>query len=257
MQIVILLLIAVIVGLVLGLFLRKIVLNKINQSAYDFLDRKGSTLEKELQSFISAQNYSFKVSSARPYYAFKYKNKKYTCIITKFKIEGKKEWFTGIVSDSGSCTDFEKFQLVSYYREGFKLLNNIYEMPKCHVNREFISNCPKLPNVHKMHIRDDEYVILNSVVKNFKTDGDISIGLNAKLTMTDKNIYIYNGMGLWVIDLYNSISDCKRCDMYMEIELTEICFFGQNGERMCTGYKLFFDNEELAKFEEMMNNIIK
>ena len=254
---IILLLFAVILGLIIGLILRKIILKKINLKVEVFLNRKKTTLEKELQKYIDTQNNNVKVLLARTEYLFKYKNCEYTCIIVKFKIEGQNSWYTGIVSDSGSCTEFKKFSIANYLQESYILLKKVYKQPKRGINEECIIYLPRLENIYKFNINSDEKVIFNSKIKNFKTDNNISIGINAKLTITDKKIYINNGVGLWTFDIYNDISDYKRDEKCIEIILSEICIFGQAGGRICTGFKLLFNNdEELNSFDKMMNNIL-
>jgi len=253
-----LLLFAVILGVIIGLPIRKRVFKKINLKAEEFLNEKKTTLERELQKFIDTKNGNEKVSIAYTQYTFKYKNNECTCIIVKFKLEGQKSWYLGIVSDSGSYTEFKKFNVMSSVTESYILLEKIYKQPALEINDEYFLYLPKLENIYKINIESSEKVIFNSEIKKFKTDNDITIGVNVKLTMTDKTIYISNGIGIWMIDIHDGISDYKKDDMCVEISLSEICIFGQAGERMCTGYKLYFkNNSDLDKFDQIMSNIIK
>ncbi len=249
---------ALLFAVILGLALRKIAFKGINKETVDFLNRKDTTLEKELQDFINTQNNNIRVLSAHTQYLFKYKKNEYTCIIAKFKIEGQNDWYTGIISDSGSCTEFKKFSTTKCLQDGYILLKKIYKKPKREINEESFIYLPKLNNIYNFIIAEDEKIIFNSIIKIFKTDSNKSIGLNAKLSMTNKKIYIHNGVGLWKIDLYNDISDYKKDNLCIEIALSEICIFGQPGiEDICTGFKLYFNNEDLNKFENLLNNIIK
>lgn len=248
---------AVLLGIIIGLLLRKKVFKKVNLKAEEFLNKKNTTLEKELQDFIDTTGSNMKLIEARIQYTFKYKSNECTCIIVKFRVEGKKDWYIGIVSDSGSYTEFKKFNLGTNIRDSYSLLSKIYKQPALKINDSSFTYLSKLDNIYNFNIKD-ENIIFNSKIKKFRTDYDIVIGVNASMTMTDKNIYISNGIGMWVIDLYNDISNYKRNDMCMIIDLSEICLFGQAGERMCTGYKLFFDNKDnLDEFERILNNVIK
>lgn len=258
MEFMVMLFLAPIIGGIIGLIVRKKVLKKLNPEVEGFLNKRGTTLESELQKFIDSQNLNEKVLTAHMSSIYKYKNNECICIIVKFKIEGKSDWYAGIVSDSGTYTDMKKFNLMTSIQDTNVLLQKIYKQPTRKINEDCLIYLPKLENIYNFRIAADEKVIFNSQVNNVRIDNNLSIGRNAKLTMTDKRIFIYNGVGLWTIELYNDISDYKREESYLEIALSEICIFGQAGERICTGFKFFFDNtEELDKFENIMNNIIK
>ena len=246
---------ALILGVIIGLILRKKVLKKLNPEVEGFLNKRGTTLESELQKFIDSQNLNEKVLTARMSSIYKYKNNECTCIIVKFKIEGKSDWYLGIISDSGTYTELKKFNLMTSIQDTNILLQKVYKQPTRKINEDCLIYLPKLENIYNFRIAADEKVIFNSQVNNVRIDNNLSIGRNAKLTMTDKRIFIYNGVGLWTIDLYNDIADFKREDSYLEIALSEICIFGQAGERICTGFKFFFDKvEDLDKFEHILNN---
>ena len=247
---------AIIIGFTLGLILRKVISKAIKLEIEEILKNKGTTLKDELQRFIDLQNKDLKIQSISGHYVFKYNNAENTCIIVKFKIDGQNETYIGIVSDSGSYTEFEPFNILCSIN-ALKLLQKIYKQPKKEINEENIIYLPKLENIYNFNIQKNEKVIFNSRIKKIKTENNISIGLNVKFTMTDKKIYIYNGVGLWTIDLYEDISDYKRHDMCIDIALSELCIFGSSGERMCTGFKLYFNNDDINKLEEILNSIIK
>ena len=254
----IIIVVAILIGLVIGLSIRKLVFGRFDKLADELMKKKGTTLEKELQGSLLANKSELEVVSAKPVYMFKYNDKTCNCIVVKLKVNGMKDWFTGVVSDSGSCTEFQKYHPVKYYEDGIRLFAKMYKMPNMTPDADFIGGLPEIPNVYKRNLRADEYVVYNCIVKNFKTDGNISIGLKAKLTITTKNIYVYNGVGLWCINLYNDIYSYKKTNECVEIYLSEVCEFGQNGERLCTGYKLFFSNDEdMAGFDALMSNIYR
>ena len=248
--------ILLIIAVVIGLIIRKNVLKKVDKQTAEFLKKRGTTLEKELQEYLDAQNKNVKIQKATPYYLFKYKNNEYTCIITKFKIKDENNIYMGIVSDSGSCTELKKYNMTSYIQEANQLLQKIYYQPNMKINNEYFSYLPKLDNIYDFNIKEDEKIIYNTIIKNLTTDKNISIGLNCRFTMTDKKIYINNGMGLFTIDIENDIADFNRENMCIEIMLSEILIFGPTGERIATGFKFYFNNESINKFEEIMKNIL-
>ena len=256
MEYLILITVLIVIALPVIFILRKKSYKNINNETNLFLTKRGASLVQELQNFIDSQNINARVLSASAENSFRYKNKQLVCITVKFKIEGKKECFLGIVSDSGSYTEFDKFNILTNYRVVNTLLQKIYRQPKKTINSSYFTFLPNLENVYNFNISSEEKIIFNSVVKNFKTDYDISIGINAKVVMTDKKIYISNGLGLWTIDIYDDISDYIINEMCIEIYLTELCFFGANNERICTGFKLYFNEEALNKFKTILENII-
>ena len=115
---------------------------------------------------------------------------------------------------------------------------------------------PKLGNIYNFNISDDEKIVFNTRLKMFGTERNILLGTYGLLTLTNENMYIYNGAGLWTIDINNNISDFHRDNMCIDISFSEICIFGE-GDRICTGFKLYFNNDDINKFEEIMRNIIK
>lgn len=263
MEYLILILVLVIIATPITIILRKSAYKRINSEVENFLAKRNSTLEKELQTYIDSKNINSKVLSVKVKDIYKYNNKEFLCIKVIFKIDGQNNWYTGIISDSGSYTEFNKYNALTFYSEGQMLLKTIYKLPNKKINEQAIAYLPRLDNIYNFNINPDEKIIYNAIIKNFKTDYDISIGLNAMITITDKTIYIHNGLnsvgaGLWTIDLNNEIANYKREDMCMYINLTEIAIFGGSVQRICTGFILCFDNiESINRLEEIFNNIIE
>ena len=262
MEILIMLVSAILFSVILGLILRKKAFKKNNHKIEEYLNKKEITIENELQKFIDTQRENAKIMTYNAEYIFNYKNNEYTCIIVKYKIEGNDDWLLGIVSDSGSYTDFTKFN-INYLKEAYVLLQKIYkQQPLKEINEKGFTYLSKVENIYGFNIEDDEEVIFNSIVDQVTidqkipyTNTDICIGTKAKLTVTNKRIYIYGG-GLWTIDIYNDISDYKKNNMSIEIELPGL-FICREGLTICNCFKFYFKNiDNFKEFERVMDTII-
>ena len=255
----VIILVVTVLAVLLGLLIRKKILKSVNGKVDEFLSKKNTTLEKELQAFINLQGNNAKVQDVRAQYSFKYSNSELICIIIKFKLEGNNNSFVGIISDSGTYTEFKPFTISNYMMDGYVLLQKIYEKPYITINEEYITYLPRLENINKFNILEDEKVILNTKVKKILRNDIAAIGINANVTMTNKKIYInsYAG-GLWIIDFYNDVSGYIRKDNCIIITLARLCILNTpGGPLIITEYKFCFDNDDINRFEELLSGIIK
>ena len=246
----------VIVPTILIIVGRKKTLKKINSMKDEFLTKRETTLESELQRYIYTQNPRVVVKEVKVQYAFKCGGK--ICLLVKFMIENNNTWYSGMISEYGTYTGFNEYAFAADQVWAARYLQKIYSQPKKDINTEYIMHLPVIDNIHKFNIENDEKVIFNTKVKKFTKDDDVAVGYNVKFTITSKRIYINNGAGIWNIDLYNDIANYTRKDNCIDITLTEICSFGiSSAPSVTTGFKFYFDNGDINKLEELLNSIIK
>ena len=247
-------LVAIALCVVIGVIIGKKIKKGLNKNVDEFLSKKNTTLEKELQTFINLQNNNVRVQDVRAQYSFKYSNNELIGIIIKFKLEGNKNYFVGIISDSGTYTEFKPFSIVNYIMDGYLLLQKIYYKPNITINEEYITYLPRLENINNFNILEDEKIILNFKAKKILRNNIAAIGINANVTITNKTIYInsYAG-GLWTIDL-NDVSCYTREENQIIISLANLCVLSIPA--IITEYKFCFDNDDINKFEELLGGII-
>lgn len=258
MVFIIILLVAIVLAVLLGLFLRKKLLKRINGKVDEFLSKKNTTLEKELQTFINSIGNNSRVQEVRAQHSFKYSNNELIGIIIKFKLEGNNNSFVGIISDSGTYTEFKPFNTSNYLMDAYILLQKIYKKPGITVNEEYVTYLPRLENINKFDIVEDEKIIFNTKVKKILRNDIAAIGINANVTMTDRKIYInsYAG-GLWIIS-FDDVSGYIRKDNCIILTLANLCILTTPATPLIiTEYKFCFDNDDINKFEELLSGIIK
>lgn len=256
MEYLILIGVLIVIALPITIILRKAAYKRINGETDNFLKKRGSSLEQELQNFINLQNPNVKVTLASVQNTFKYYYNQFICMTVKFKVEGNSDSYLGIVSDSGSYTEFQKYNVLTFFKDQYVLLKKIYNRPNREVNVECFPYLSKLDNVYNFNISPEEKIIFNSIATDVIADDNRPIGFNVFVTVTDKSLYINNELGIWTFDLYSDIADYRLIDNHIDIDLTEICIFGTDGERFCTGFKFFFNDNELKRFENLLENII-
>ena len=72
----------------MAIFMMKKITKNMNKRVQEFLSKKNTTLEKELQTFINSIGNNSRVQEVRQKYSFKYSNNELIGIIIKLKLEG-------------------------------------------------------------------------------------------------------------------------------------------------------------------------
>lgn len=130
------------------------------------------------------------------------------------------------------------------------------------MNIEYLNKLNELDNIYDAKITEDEKVVFTSKLKTFGTEKQRNLGIDAKLTMTNKNIIIDNGAGIFEINIIEDIVDCKKEEnkflfiknTYFRIKLNKEVVFN-NGKEKLNGYVLYFDKVGTCEFEEIINNL--
>ena len=71
------------------------------------------------------------------------------------------------------------------------------------MNIEYLNKLNEIENIYDAEITEDEKVVFTSKLKTFGTEKQQNLGIDAKLTMTNKNIFIDNGLK----NIINGLSD--------------------------------------------------
>ena len=78
------------------------------------------------------------------------------------------------------------------------------------MNIEYLNKLNEVDNIYDAKITEDEKVVFTSKLKTFGTEKQQNLGIDAKLTMTNRNIFIDNGAGIFEINIIEDIVDCKK-----------------------------------------------
>lgn len=246
------------IGLGIGLLLRKLIFRGINKAAAEYEAKHGTTFEAEMQRYIDTLNQGFKIKKIRPMTRFKYRNDELLCFVMRFKIEGKGTNFLGIVSDSGTRTEFKAYELSIFLSDAMELLQKLYRLPKHEIDTEYLKYLPRLQNENKFDIPEDEKIVFNTKVKTFELDKGKPLGSKAKFTMTERRIFVYNGFGTWRINLAEDIAALEQGPNSIKIVLAELCLFGSvEVPRLASEFTFTFFDEDFARFAEIINNTVK
>ena len=218
---------------------------------------KGKSLDIALQEYIDTIRPGLKVKETIIRNGIKYNRKKESCVYYKFILEGDSTWYAGILCNEGIYTEFGKDMALKDTPILNHLLKQVYNKPKREINDEYFAYLSKIDNKYGFKLYEDEKVIFNAIVPNITKDDNFSIGINAKFTMTNERILIYNGAGLWTIYLHDDISNVKREERYVAIDLSKICVFGEMDMFIATGFNFYFKPDDMEKFMDIIEGIIR
>lgn len=130
------------------------------------------------------------------------------------------------------------------------------------MNIEYLNKLNEIENIYDAEITEDEKVVFTSKLKTFGTEKQRNLGIDAKLTMTNKNIIIDNDVGFFKINILDDIVDCKKEEnkflfiknTYFRINLNKVVVFNYGKEKL-NGYVLYFDKMATCQFEKIINNL--
>ena len=130
------------------------------------------------------------------------------------------------------------------------------------MNIEYLNKLNEIENIYDAEITEDEKVVFTSKLKTFGTEKQQNLGIDAKLTMTNKNIFIDNGAVTFKINILDDIVDCKKEEnkflfiknTYFRINLNKVVVFNYGKEKL-NGYVLYFDKMATCEFEKIINGL--
>lgn len=132
------------------------------------------------------------------------------------------------------------------------------------MNIEYLDTLPEVINKYKVELQDGEKVIFTAKPSCFGTETGRMLGMNPKITLTNKRIIADNNVGVWTVDIEDDIVECTKVtkgsfifkSTYISVTLnTEIVF--NDGKEKMTGFQFYFNKKDINKFEEIMNNLLK
>lgn len=131
------------------------------------------------------------------------------------------------------------------------------------MNIQYLNLLPEIENKYNVTLSEGEKVVFAEMLNTFGNEKDQILGMKSPFTLTNKKIVMDNGVGTWTLNL-DEISDMKKVTggflffkyAYFLINLnTE--FLYDNGNQKLTAFHLYFKDDIMNKFEEIMNNLLK
>lgn len=129
---------------------------------------------------------------------------------------------------------------------------------------EYLNTLPEEVNKYKVDLLDGEKVVFTAKPSCFGTETGRMLGIEPKITLTNKRIIADNNAGVWTVDIENDVVNCTKVtsgkfifkSTYISVTLnTEIVF--NDGKEKMTGFQFYFNKKDISKFEEIMNNLLK
>lgn len=132
------------------------------------------------------------------------------------------------------------------------------------LHTSYLDTLPEVKNKYKVNLKPGEKVIFTSKLNGLKSDKDVFLGVDVKVTMTNKRIISDSGKGIWVIDIADDVTGWKKGENgkglmkedYILITLNKEMAYGI-GVQTLTGYKFFFNKKNTETFEEIMRNVCR
>ena len=132
------------------------------------------------------------------------------------------------------------------------------------MNPDYLNSLPEEKNKFKAQLLDGEKVVF--IAKNvvFGTEKQRLLGLDTKVTMTNKRITADNGKGVWTIDIAEDIVSCRVFDEGkglnkshgVAIDLNKQVVCGDKHETITlTGYVFGFRKKDEARFLEIADKV--
>lgn len=130
------------------------------------------------------------------------------------------------------------------------------------MNMMYLNSLPEVENRYNVKLESGEKVIFATKLNTFGTEKDSWLGSDCEFTMTNKRIIIYNGAGIWTVNIEDEIVSCTKIRrrfifkaVYFAVTLNEDMIF-DHGRQKLSGFHFYFDENATVQFEEIMNNLL-
>jgi hypothetical protein len=131
------------------------------------------------------------------------------------------------------------------------------------MNLQYLENMPEAPVETSLELEEEEKVVFAAYLGCFGDQNDRMLGKDVPLLLTNKRIFLYNGAGLFTIDIAENIASCKKVKTgfwifkseYFEITLKEEMSYA-DVQGSLTGFHLYFYDEEVkARFTDIVSKV--
>lgn len=122
----------------------------------------------------------------------------------------------------------------------------------------YLDTLPEVRNRFRLPLMGSEKVIFTAKNVDFTTETGRGLGVNSKLTLTNRRLVVDNGVGVWTVEIPDGVKGCRKnnegaysvaLDLYDKI----VCGDDEHPIVM-TGFVFMFSKEDEARFMEIMIN---
>jgi hypothetical protein len=130
------------------------------------------------------------------------------------------------------------------------------------VDTSYLNTLQELENKYNVELIKNEKVLFAEELPIFGDNKDRLLARDSEFTLTNKRIIIYNEGGYWIFDIADDISFCTKIEsgrwffktVHFSITLKKEVFFNY-GKNKLHGLHLYFKDEAIIKFEEIIDNL--
>lgn len=132
------------------------------------------------------------------------------------------------------------------------------------MNTQYLETLPTVPNKFAEQIQSDERVIYTAKFGIFGTEsGRLLSPENSKLTMTNKGIYLNNGVGVWSFT-YDEVVSFETAtektlvffkQTYLLIRLNTTISYGNDLSLQLNGFRLYLKEKQRNEITTMLERI--
>ena len=119
-----------------------------------------------------------------------------------------------------------------------------------------LDTLPAVRNRFKLPLGKGEKVIFTAKNVDFTTETGRWLGVNSKLTLTNRRLVVDNGIGVWTVDIPDEVKACrKNNDKSVALDLYDSLVCGDDEHPIVmTGFVFMFSKKDEARFTEIMVN---
>jgi hypothetical protein len=129
----------------------------------------------------------------------------------------------------------------------------------------YLDALPEVANKYGVDLEAGEKPVFAAELKMFGTETDRLIGGpgDCNITLTNKYIFVSNGVGLWSVDVLSEVVSCVRKiegkifkNDYAELIMNKEIVF-DSGRMKLNGFHFYFKKkDDAAKFDEIMTTLL-
>lgn len=130
------------------------------------------------------------------------------------------------------------------------------------MNTTYLDTLPEVKNKYKVNLEEGEKVVFTAKPCIFGTETGQMLGMEGRITMTNRRIIADNGAGVWRTDIEEDVVDMRKIDsgkfltrkLYILVTMNKELAYGIGIQKL-HGYQFWFHKNDIAVFEEIMRHM--
>ncbi len=136
------------------------------------------------------------------------------------------------------------------------------------MNISYLETLPEVENKPGLPLQEGEKLVFLSRLSMLGTEKGRLIsaaGWDCFLALTNRNLIVHNGAGIWICDLLKELVSCEKIERrtlffkpafhFLALLRNEVVF--DNGKQRLSGFEFYFEKgtDDMAGFEEIMGHL--